>query len=582
MITNKQNKITYQGNFLATEFAYTFPITAPEDLKVILVNNDGSQVVLKKDYFIDTVKKVVIYPGYAPGQELEESSRPPVLTDKQKLIIYRELEPLQTEDFGQVFPLNILERALDKLTILIQQIMERLSRGVTIPLGGNFNGELPAPVKANAAISINSDGTGLKYAGDPDEALANSKDAVTRITELERRYNNAKISDADSLNGKTYDELITEAQSITNAQTLQGSNLEQVRANIDASKLDGSTKEEIIAAASQPIGTIYYAIRVDTPEGSVRLDGTEYTEELFPNFYADLVAGKFPSVSYEDYSAQLSSNNGTCGLFALDSENAKFKVPCIADGTFISSVQNGNIGQYFEAGLPNIEGNARRSNDTAFLHANFVADGAFKKGTTTQANGIYGSGVTAYDLGFDASLSNPIYGNSETVTPIHVRYPLFMVLFNKAQKASEAQYGEFIGVLEGKLNKDGTNSTDITLQSIAKIANQEAKNTVIGWFMPDYSRKTQISISTGASFTAPSHGILTIIMSWDGHNTWYSIKRGLGETTHVTYNQLGGGAGSSGGSVSSDYFIEKGDVIKYYSAAGSKNFIYFCPLKGAS
>jgi len=71
-----------------------------------------------------------------------------------------------------------------------------------------------------------------------------------------------------------------------------------------------------------------------------------------------------------------------------------------------------NAGDYISAGLPNITGESSIHNNP-----NYTTTGAF---SVTDTNKI-GSAISAYDsfvnLTFDASLSNPIYGNSDTVQP---------------------------------------------------------------------------------------------------------------------------------------------------------------------
>jgi len=93
----------------------------------------------------------------------------------------------------------------------------------------------------------------------------------------------------------------------------------------------------------------------------------------------------------------------------------------IGQGRTLFGAGNGyTAGTTVEAGLPNITGTLTR----AYGEPNMVEQvGAFHKAT----NGAYKNGMTTnwqtnYGWGFDASKSNPIYGNSETVQP-----PAFVV-----------------------------------------------------------------------------------------------------------------------------------------------------------
>ena len=67
MIGSSENRISYNGNGIATEFAYTFKILEKSDIKVLHVAIDGTEELLTKDSYVDMEKSVVLYPGYAPG-----------------------------------------------------------------------------------------------------------------------------------------------------------------------------------------------------------------------------------------------------------------------------------------------------------------------------------------------------------------------------------------------------------------------------------------------------------------------------------------------------------------------------------
>lgn len=113
---------------------------------------------------------MVVYPGYAPGEEPAEGDRPPILPDGWKLIIYREVPVTQETDFGDKWPFYIIEKAFDKLTMLMQQSLSLLDRSIVFPISEKFVGKLPAPIVPNASLAINATGDGLRYGANPDDA----------------------------------------------------------------------------------------------------------------------------------------------------------------------------------------------------------------------------------------------------------------------------------------------------------------------------------------------------------------------------------------------------------------------------
>lgn len=132
MIGNSENRIIYNGNGVATEFGYSFKILEKTDINVVLVDPDLNEIALTKDYFVDMEKSVVFYPGYSPGAEPPEAERPPVLPEGWQLVLYREVPITQESKLDTHWPFNVIEAALDKLTIICQQLWDGAIRAIRL------------------------------------------------------------------------------------------------------------------------------------------------------------------------------------------------------------------------------------------------------------------------------------------------------------------------------------------------------------------------------------------------------------------------------------------------------------------
>lgn len=132
MIGNSENRIIYNGNGVATEFGYSFKILEKTDINVVLVDPDLNETALTKDYFVDMEKSVVFYPGYSPGAEPPEAERPPVLPEGWQLVLYREVPITQESQLDTHWPFNVIEAALDKLTIICQQLWDGAIRAIRL------------------------------------------------------------------------------------------------------------------------------------------------------------------------------------------------------------------------------------------------------------------------------------------------------------------------------------------------------------------------------------------------------------------------------------------------------------------
>ena len=192
---------------------------------------------------------------------------------------------------------------------------------------------------------------------------------------------------------------------------------------------EGSNTPPAPANIHRNIGDIFYTMRTDSSlNGAVICDGSTYHTDDFTGTDSIgnlLAAGKLPYVSLSDYATALSTN-GSVGVFGWDGTGTTaFRVPSLTD-IFIESGTAAQIGDYLAPGLPNITG-ILDPGDRRFNTGN--VSGCFY-GTTAAAN-KYTSQVTTTTnqiVGFDASRSNSIYGNSTIDQPNAIRYRVMVQL----------------------------------------------------------------------------------------------------------------------------------------------------------
>lgn len=155
--------------------------------------------------------------------------------------------------------------------------------------------------------------------------------------------------------------------------------------------------------------------------------------------------------TYSEYEADIATY-GQCAKFAVDTANETFRVPLIKDGAVIQqAMSNGELGKSYNAGLPNIEG------EFGGAELQFTpASGAFYQIGTEKGSAQDG---TDFAVGFDASRSNPIYGNSDTVQPNAVALRYFVVVANGSINQSMMDWSQWASNLQGKLNADHSNDT---------------------------------------------------------------------------------------------------------------------------
>ena len=230
--------------------------------------------------------------------------------------------------------------------------------------------------------------------------------------------------------------------------------------------IDGDHWEQVTSSGGgqgMPIGTIYVlsCSAGYVPEGSLPLDGTQYTKAQFTQLWNNYLTGNDPlllTCSYADYASDIATY-GQCVKWAVDTVNETFKVPTIKDGSFIQqALSDSELGKCYKAGAPNITGDFTPTGAIGGIDELVgTTSGAFYKKSllskTFQTVTTNGSYIT----GFDASRSSSIYGNSNTVQPEAVALRYFVVVADGSINQSMMDWAAWASSLSGKLNTDGSN-----------------------------------------------------------------------------------------------------------------------------
>ena len=183
MINTSETRIIFNGNGVATDFPYSFKIINDTDVKVMTVDPDGTETVLDSDYYVDVTASKVVYPGYPPGEEPAESERPPVLPTGWQLVVYREIPITQEADLGDRWPFNVIESALDKITMILQNIFDGFKRSLKVGQNAPTNIDIVVPIEANKALKWNADGTQIVLTVDPADVLPIAENLLQQTTQ---------------------------------------------------------------------------------------------------------------------------------------------------------------------------------------------------------------------------------------------------------------------------------------------------------------------------------------------------------------------------------------------------------------
>lgn len=176
---------------------------------------------------------------------------------------------------------------------------------------------------------------------------------------------------------------------------------------------------------------VFYSLSTQIPFGAVPLNGAVLSADDYPGFYEEAVsrasAGTIPTMTAAAYANQVSAT-GQCGSFVINTTNQTVQVP-----TITAFIETGVPGTVNSAGVPNITGKFSGVGQRFYNPpVSNTATGAFFV-SNTQNNPPGGARVNNTNeaqnddiFGFDASLSNPVYGAASTVQPSSVEAILYM------------------------------------------------------------------------------------------------------------------------------------------------------------
>jgi hypothetical protein len=142
-ISTTDSRISYNGNGVTTVFSFPYRFLTNGDIVVVSVSSTGVETVktLTTDYTLTGA-------GDDAGGSVTMLVAPASGT---RLIIYRDTDITQETDYisGDPFPAETHERALDRLTMIAQEIGSDADRSIKVPVGDSSSLSTTLPAAAN-------------------------------------------------------------------------------------------------------------------------------------------------------------------------------------------------------------------------------------------------------------------------------------------------------------------------------------------------------------------------------------------------------------------------------------------------
>lgn len=194
--------------------------------------------------------------------------------------------------------------------------------------------------------------------------------------------------------------------------------------------------------AKRPLGFHYAHPFGTVPADSIQCNGAAYNRALYKDFFAYITEQGWvkPEAEWQEIALQ---NNGYCPWYSDGDGTTTFRTPKFAP-FMQAAIASGNVGNYHEAGLPNITGSAY----------------SIQSGTTVTASGaltytienhlaptISNGGMPFNRLSVDASKSSAVYGKSATVQPESHEWMICVVVMGVATNVGSADVGDVMSAV---------------------------------------------------------------------------------------------------------------------------------------
>ena len=200
-----------------------------------------------------------------------------------------------------------------------------------------------------------------------------------------------------------------------------------------------------------PIGYRYLHWGNSVPLGRLPAIGALYDRELYANLW-EIANANGEVITEAEWQTQANANGGNCAYYSDGDGSTTFRTPCMK-----CWVRGANgveeVGSYLQAGLPNITGNLYHVAHLAAASGD--ADGAFVRTEDSKNKGNASSGGIGNNYSFDASRSNLIYGNSDTVQPPSLIGLWLIVAYGVAHNIDEVDIANVMRAVE-RLQADVT------------------------------------------------------------------------------------------------------------------------------
>ena len=239
--------VVYQCDGVNKKFIFPYDFMQIEDIKLTIVDVDGTEAVQVGNIDYDESTKSVIYPANGDA-----------LAIGQKVILERKTPISQDTDLPDEYPFENIERATDKIVLILQEMKADLDRSLKIRVDSDKNpNEVAKDIVERSVKAANDAMNAMNVISEKSDKINANADIINRLGEeikaiastVDDKLATANTAlDASSTNVATAERLVRDAKAYAGQTTVDKRDINELVSQARNLKTDIDNKQTSIAS----------------------------------------------------------------------------------------------------------------------------------------------------------------------------------------------------------------------------------------------------------------------------------------------------------------------------------------------
>ena len=330
-----QPSVVYQGDGVNKKWVWPYDFNRIEDVTLTIIDADGNRSLQTGNIEYDKENKMLTYP--VEGDALDAN---------HKVVLERFTPITQDTDLPDEYPYQNIEHMADKLTLIMQEMQDKMSRALLIPIGSTDDAVETAKNIVETSVKAANDAINAynQVKAKADVIIADAetiKELGTQITEIGRTVDDKLANanntlDVTNTNLSRAERMVADAKTYAGQTTVDKRDINELVSQARVLKTDIDNKQTSIAsnaikatdAAKRAEVAANKAEQIALPNGGGLITKTEADTKFVPK---DSLYG---IVSVKDFGAVGDGVADDTAAFKRANDNLKNKILLIPNGIY--------------------------------------------------------------------------------------------------------------------------------------------------------------------------------------------------------------------------------------------------------